>query len=286
MDAVEMVIESRRRPVGSGEVRRLLPWRRRRMVGPFAFLDLLGPDDLPAGTGVDVDAHPHIGLSTLTYLFRGQLVHRDSLGSVSTISAGDVNWMTAGRGVTHTERSPAAERGSRRELHGIQAWVALPDGAEDGAPAFEHAPAATVPLARRGDVTVRVAAGTAWGAESPVSGSSPLVLAEVTLGGSDPVSVEATHAERAVLAVDGTIRLAARTLEPGQLAVLAPGSTPELGGRGRAVLLGGAPVGPRHIWWNFVHSDPDRIDEAKRDWADQRFPVVPDDHDPWVPLPR
>lgn len=286
MDAVESIIEPRRRPVGSGEVRRLLPWRHRRMVGPFAFVDLVGPDDLAPGSGVDVDAHPHIGLSTLTYLFAGELVHRDSIGSVRSITPGDVNWMTAGRGVTHTERSPAATRGSRRTLHGLQTWVALPNGEEDGPPSFEHAPAAAIPHIPSSDVSIRVAAGTAWGETSPVSGSSPLVLAELGLSGREGLSVDATHPERAVLAVEGVIRLDGRVVEPGQLAVLAADSTPHLDGRGRAVLLGGAPVGPRHIWWNFVHSDPDRIEAAKQDWAEQRFPTVPGDHDPSVPLPR
>ncbi len=283
--AVELVIEPRRRPVGAGEVRRLLPFRLRRMVGPFIFADLMGPDDIAAGGGVAIDAHPHIGLSTVTYLFDGRLVHRDSTGAIQTIEPGAVNWMTAGSGVAHTERSHPDDRGASSRLFGLQTWVALPGEAEEIAPSFQHVAAERAPVERFGGSEVRVAVGYGWGHESPVVASSPLVLASIELVDGSPVPVPADHPERAVAAVEGEVALDGHAVEPGRLVVLTPGSTPTLSGRGRAAVLGGEPVGPRHIWWNFVSSDPERIEQAKVDWAAQRFPLVPGDHEPWVPLP-
>jgi redox-sensitive bicupin YhaK (pirin superfamily) len=284
-DVVEMVIEPRTARVGNGTVNRILPFRKRRMVGPFIFADLIGPEDLEPGTGTNVDAHPHIGLSTLTYLFAGRMVHRDSTGAVATIEPGAVNWMTAGGGVTHTERSHPDDLATLRPLHGLQTWVALPHDGEDGPAFFEHTAADVIGEldAPRG---VRLVAGTGWSMESPVKVSSPLVLAELRFTVETPITIDPLHPERAVLAVDGDIRLANVVLRPGQLAVLERGTRPQLTGHGRAMLLGGEPVGNRTIWWNFVHSDPDRIEQAKADWAQQRFPTVPGDHDPWVPLPR
>lgn len=283
--AVELVIEPRTRAVGNGEVLRVLPWSRRRMVGPFIFADLFGPEELAPGRTVDIDAHPHIGLSTLSYLFAGRMVHRDSTGAVQEIRPGEVNWMTAGAGVCHTERSHPDDVGTPRAHHGLQTWVALPGGAEDGPPSFEHADAGSIPADHVGGSAVRVAAGTGWGLASPVSGSSPLVLAEVRLDDGAAVPVAVDHHEVAVLAVDGDVRVADRPLPVAHLAVLEPGARPELRGTGRAMVLGGDPVGDRHIWWNFVHSDRERIESAKADWEAQRFPLVPGDHDPWVPLP-
>ena len=285
-DAISLIIEPRERPVGNGMVHRLLPWRTHRMVGPFIFADHMGPDDMPPGVAVDVDAHPHIGLSTLTYLFEGRLVHRDSTGVVQTIDAGAVNWMTAGGGVTHTERTPAGERHEPRRLHGLQSWIALPLDTEDGAPWFEHHDASTIPFERHDGVTVRVVAGNGWGLQSPVAVSSPLVLAELQLGEHASIVIDDVHPERAVLAVDGPLAVDDHELAQGRLAVLEPGTRPRLAGHGRAVVLGGDPVGLRYIWWNFVHSDRERIEEAKRQWSEQLFPKVPGDHDPWVPLPR
>lgn len=283
-DAVEMVIEPRTRPVGSGEVRRLLPFRRRRMIGPFIFCDLMGPDDLAPGTGMNVDAHPHIGLSTVTYLFEGRAVHRDSLGSVQTIEPGAVNWMTAAAGITHTERSHPDDLPTSRVLHGVQTWVALPTDAEDGRAGFEHCPVHEVPEDVHGEVGVRLAVGSGFGMTAPIVGSSALVLAELFLDDAGIV-VDTSHPERAVVAIDHDLSLGGSTLPAGHLAVLEEGTRPEVHGHGRALLLGGAPVGDRHIWWNFVSSDPERIEAAKDDWTAQRFPTVPDDHDPWVPLP-
>lgn len=283
MTAIEMTIAPRSRPVGSGRVERLLPFRQRRMVGPFIYCDHIGPDDLPPGVGVDVPAHPHIGLSTLTYLFDGSMVHRDSLGSVQPIEAGAVNWMTAGRGVTHTERS--GDRSIARSMHGLQLWVALPDDAENGPPTFDHRPASEIPSLELDGARVRIMAGHGYGATSPVPVSSPLVLAEIRLDGSNPVPLDTTHEERALLVLDGDVRLDGRPLPAGHLSVVAAGTTPWLDGTGTVALLGGEPVGPRFIWWNFVHSDRECIEQAKADWRAQRFPVVPDDHEGWVPLP-
>lgn len=281
--SVTQWIEPRERPVGDGTVRRLLPFRTHRMVGPFTFLDIMGPAVSEPGGGNGVDAHPHIGMSTLTYFLRGRGVHRDSTGAVQTIDAGAVNWMTAGAGVTHTERPHPDDRGRTTETFGVQLWVALPDEAQDGPAFFEHAPASTIPTVEIGSSSVRVAAGTGWGEAAPVSGSSPLVLAELAVRGA--VAVPADHAERAVLALDGRLTLDDRTIEPGHLAVLEPDSTPSVAGEGTAIVLGGEPIGKRHIWWNFVHADPDVIEDAKDRWRRGAFPKVPGDHDVTVPLP-
>ena len=282
--AIELTIEPRNRPVGNGTVRRLLPFRRRRMVGPFIFCDLMGPEQLGSGDAMNVDAHPHIGLSTLTYLTTGRAVHRDSTGAVQTIEAGAVNWMTAGSGVTHTERSHPDDIGATVEMFGIQTWVALPTAAEDEPPRFEHCPAEAVPTANGPGVQLRVVAGTGFGLAAPVTGSSPLALVDMQLTGGSLVFAR-DHPERAVLALSDGLSLGSTQLPAGHMAVLERGATPTLRGRGRAMMLGGEPVGARHIWWNFVHSNPDHIDHAKQQWIDQSFPKVPHDHDPYVPLP-
>ena len=282
--AVELTIDPRERSVGAGTVRRLLPFRARRMVGPFTFLDIMGPEDLVAGRGMDVDAHPHIGLSTLTYLLAGRAVHRDSTGAVQTIDAGAVNWMTAGAGVTHTERSHPDDRAVDHHMFGVQIWVALPTGAEDGPSRFEHCPSGDVPTLAVGDSGIRVAAGSGWGLDAPITGSSPLVMAQVDLG-ETPVEVPAEHPERAVLSLSGDVRIDGHSIDGGSLAVLDRNTRVRLSGAGTALVIGGEPLGTRHIWWNFVHSDRDRIEQAKQEWIDQRFPTVPDDHEVYVPLP-
>ncbi len=282
---IELIVEPRTRPVGNGTVERLLPWRKRRMVGPFIFVDHIGPEEVPPGSGTDIDAHPHIGLSTVTYLFAGRMQHRDSTGAVATIEPGAVNWMTAGAGVAHTERSLDEDRPVARRQHGLQTWVALPDGAEDTAPFFEHHPAESIPVDTVGGVGLRLAAGTGWGLTSPVEVSSPLVLAEIDLGADGVITVDDEHSERAVLALDGDLTVGGQLLGHGALAVLETTARPEVRGSGRAVVLGGEPLGERFIWWNFVHSDREVIEAAKADWSAQTFPRVPGDHDPWVPLP-
>ncbi|MCZ7537121.1 MAG: pirin family protein [Acidimicrobiia bacterium] len=266
-------------------MRRLLPYRARRMVGPFIYADIIGPETLAPGSGIDVDAHPHIGLSTVTYLFDGRIVHRDSIGAVQAIEPGAVNWMTAGSGVTHTERSHSDDRTRSRALHGLQTWVALPTGVEDTEASFQHAAAADIPTDTVGQSSVRVAVGSGWGLDSPVVGSSPLILAQVELHDRDPVPIASELPELGVIALTGDLRVNDDTVTSGQLAVLETSAAATLGGSGTAIVLGGEPVGKRHIWWNFVHSDPDRIEQAKADWTDQRFPLVPGDHEPFVRLP-
>jgi redox-sensitive bicupin YhaK (pirin superfamily) len=282
--AIELVIDPRQRPVGRSTVQRLLPYAKRRMVGPFIFIDRMGPETIAAGEATSIAAHPHIGLSTLTFLFEGQMVHRDSTGAEQTITPGDVNWMTAGAGVTHSERSLPADVATTRRLHGLQLWVALPTELEESAPFFAHVAGSELPADRIGGTSVRILAGTGWAATSPVPVSSPMLLAEVTLAEST-ITIDDHHPERALLALDGDMRIDGSAVRRGQLAVLAPGTTPTLDGTGRVMIFGGDPVGPRHIWWNFVSSDQDRIEDAKQQWADQRFPKVVGDHDEWVPLP-
>ena len=282
--AIEMVIDPRERPVGRGTVRRLLPWRRRRMVGPFVFADVMGPESMGPGQGMDVDAHPHIGLSTVTYLLRGRAVHRDSTGAVQVIEPGAVNWMTAGAGVTHTERSHPDDRPVEVDMFGLQTWVALPVEREQGDARFEHSAAADIPSDSGDGVSLRLAVGTGFGLSAPIAGSSPLVLAELDLRGGS-MRLDADHVERAIISMAGDVYVDGHRLDVVQLVVVRSGSRPVVSGTGTAMLLGGEPVGERHIWWNFVHSDRDVIEEAKTRWERQQFPLVPDDHDPWVPLP-
>lgn len=288
--AVAMVIPPRVRPVGAGEVQRLLPFRLRRMVGPFVFADLMGPDRLEPGQVISIDAHPHIGLATVTYLFEGRLVHRDSTGAVQSIVPGDVNWMTAGSGVSHTERTHPLDVGMARTVHGLQTWVALPLDAEDGPPSFRHAAAAeiptrVVPATGSASATIRVIVGTGFGLRSPVEGASPLILADVDLGSGADVVIPPDHSERALIAVDAALTIDGNRLEAQHLAVLTSGVSAEVSGTGRVIVLGGEPVGDRTIRWNFVHSDPGRIDAAAKAWAAQEFPKVPGDHDPWIEMP-
>ena len=287
-DPIELVIPPRTRPVGEGTVERLLPHAARRMVGPFIYLDLIGPETLPDGMGLDVPVHPHIGLATVTFLTHGAIVHRDSTGAVQRIEPGDVNWMHAGRGVAHSERSPADQRAGESTLAGVQLWVALPEDAEDDEPWFEHHPRSTLPVDTVGDADVQVLAGTAYGLASPARVASPLhyASARFAAGGEMPAP-EAT--ERAVLVLDGDVTLDDGTTqvraERRHLSVLAPGPiTIRTTGSASLVLLGGEPVGPRTISWNFVASDRARIERAEQRWRDDEFPAVPGETER-VPLP-
>ncbi len=254
------------------------------MVGPFIFLDIMGPTKVDADHQLNVDAHPHIGLATMTYLHDGQLTHRDSTGAIQNIEPGAVNWMTAGSGVSHTERT-SVEEGAESALFGVQMWVALPFDQEDGPASFQHCPAAEVPTTERNGVTVRVAAGAVFGEKSPVDVSSPLAFSDLTLTNGH-VKIESSLPERAIVAMDGSISINGALLPAGSLAVLEPGTRPTVSGTGSALLFGGEPVGQRHIWWNFVHSDQEVIDASKQRWVDQQFPLVPNDHEPHVPMPR
>jgi hypothetical protein len=286
---VETVIVPRTRDLGDGfEVRRALPSSRRRMVGPFIFLDQMGPAVFRAGHGLDVRPHPHIGLATVTYLFDGELVHRDSLGTVQAIQPGAVNWMTAGRGIVHSERTPPEERARGGRLFGVQAWVALPRGDEESAPAFLHAAAAALPEIEDRGVRVRLVAGALYGVRSPVTALSDAFYADAAFDAGGQLVVRADHEERAVFVAEGSIDAAGTPCETGQLVVLRPGVEVVLAAAtpARALLLGGEPMdGPRHIAWNFVSSSVERIEQAKADWAAGRFDPVPGETER-IPLPE
>lgn len=275
--------------LGGFKVHRTLPSRTRTMVGPFIFFDQMGPAHLPAGGGIDVRPHPHINLSTVTYLFDGAIDHRDSLGTFATIRPGAVNLMTAGTGIVHSERSPADLRAAGPALSGIQTWLALPDGREEIDPAFEHVPADAMPMIEAGGATARVVMGTLWGRTSPVTAHAPTIYADIALapGGSIPIDPDAD--ERAVYVAEGEASLDGLPLDAMTLYVLKPGIAATLrSARGGRVMLagGGAFATPRHVWWNFVSSSRDRIAQAKSDWTAGRFPMVPDDAEEFIPIPE
>lgn len=284
--SVEQVIEPRRRSIGSDEVDRLLPFRTRRMVGPFVYADLIGPSPLPIGEGVDVPVHPHIGLATVTSLFEGALIHRDSTGAVQRIEPGEVNWMTAGRGVAHSERSPDHERDHESIIAGLQTWVALPVEHEEIEPSFQHVAADDVPERYEQDARVRLSAGTHDGLVAPVGVLSPLVHLTAMLAEGGRWTVPGEHPERGILVVDGDVTLDGVSVAARHLAVLRTGATVEVVATGpaRVVLLGGEPVGERRIAWNFVSSSKERIDAAAAAWRAGDWPGVPGD-DEWVPMP-
>ena len=285
----DLIIEARQHDLGEGFfVRRLLPFRLRRHVGPFVFFDHFGPVDLAPARGMDVRPHPHIGLATLTYLYDGAIRHRDSLGSDQVIRPGDVNWMTAGRGIVHSERTPAPERAAGHRLHGVQTWLALPLPSEDAEPAFYHHDAATLPERERDGVRVRVIAGTAFGMESPVRVYSPTLYVDARFAAGGRLLLTAEHAERAVYPIEGELTLDGVALAPGRMHVLAGTREVELRAAGAAFALicGGAPLdGERVLWWNFVASSHDRIERAKADWQAQRFGRVPGETE-LIPLPE
>ena len=284
---VDTVIVPRSRDIGDFEVRRALPSSRRRMVGPFVFFDQMGPAVLAPGKGLDVRPHPHIGLATVTYLFEGEILHRDSLGSVQPIEPGEVNWMTAGRGIVHSERSDERQRREESPLFGIQVWVALPKEAEETEPAFAHHGADELPVFDDDGARVRLIAGTLAGQRSPVRTFSEMFYADAVLsaGGRLPVSPE--HEERAIYVATGAVEIAGQRFEAGRLLVLHPGDTVMIAApeAARVLLLGGAPMdGPRHIWWNFVSSSRERIQAAAEDWRAGRFDPVPGETE-FIPLP-
>jgi hypothetical protein len=292
--AVEAVVVTRARELVEGfKVRRVLPSVRRRMVGPFIFLDQMGPEVLRDGRGLDVAPHPHIGLATVTYLFEGELLHRDSLGTVQTIRPGEVNWMTAGGGIAHSERTPPeARRGEGSGLFGVQSWVALPLKEEESAPGFAHHDAAELPVVEGEGKRVRLIAGSLYGARSPVRTLSEMFYADATLAPDGALLLPAEHEERAVYVVEGSIEIPPErdVYAAGQLLLLRPGAEVLLrcaaGQAARLMLLGGAPLeGKRHIWWNFVSSSPERIEQAREDWRAGRFAPVPGETGR-IPLPQ
>ncbi len=286
-EAIIRVIDPRSRDLGGFEVRRILPIAKQRMVGPFVFYDHLGPAVFPAGKGIDVRPHPHIGLATVTYLFEGELMHRDSLGFAQQIRPGDVNWMTAGRGIVHSERSSPEARDRDLTLHAIQSWVALPRSHEETEPSFHHYGAETLPSLEIDGVRLRLIAGSAYGKTSPVKVFSPTfyLAAEMPAGAS--LILPSEHEERAVHVAAGAVNVEGRSLKVGQMAVFTAGAeiTFRAEAESRVMLLGGAAMdGERHIWWNFVSSSKDRIEQAKADWKDGRFDAVPGETE-FIPLP-
>ncbi|MGQ0558429.1 MAG: pirin family protein [Sphingosinicella sp.] len=275
--------------LGGFKVHRTLPHRQRTSIGPFVFFDQMGPAAVAAGEGIDVRPHPHINLATVTYLFEGAIDHRDSLGTCHRIEPRAVNLMTAGRGITHSERSPPEARRGGARLAGIQTWLALPQAKEESDPAFEHVAAARLPEIAADGASARVIMGNLWGEQSPVTCHSDTIYADIGLEpvGSIPIDSEAD--ERALYLVEGEARLDGVALEPRKLYVLRPGSAATLRARSRthAMLCGGAPLdGPRHVWWNFVSSRRERIDQAREDWKEGRFALPPDDSEEYIPLPQ
>jgi redox-sensitive bicupin YhaK (pirin superfamily) len=287
--AVELLISARVRDLGGFSVRRVLPSMHRRLVGPFIFFDQMGPARFEPGRGIDVRPHPHIALSTLTYLFEGEILHRDSLGSVQPIRPGDVNWMFAGRGITHSERTGDEVRRAGGSLSGIQCWLAAPSEREEEAPSFEHHPASSIPRVRREGVTLDVVAGTAYGERSPVGALSPMLYVHAQLGAGATLAVDEEHEERALYVAEGAIGCDEHEVSAGTLLVLRPGAKVSVraGEPSRVMLLGGARLaGERHIFWNFVSSSPARLERAKEDWKNGRFPKVPGDEIEFIPLPQ
>jgi len=287
---LETVIIPRAHDVGGFEVRRALPARERQMVGPFIFFDQMGPGEFLTGKGLDVRPHPHIGLSTVTYLFEGEILHRDSLGSAQPIRPGELNWMTAGRGIVHSERTDAALRDRPRRMFGIQSWVALPKDAEETAPAFAHHGAGALPFADDQGVRLRLIAGEGWGLKAPVAVSSPLFYADAVLAPGARLPLPDGHEERGAYVVEGSVEVAGTTFEAGRMLVFRAGDALALaaGGQGaRLLLLGGAAMdGPRYLYWNFVASSRERLEQAKADWREGRFARVPGDEKEFIPLPE
>jgi redox-sensitive bicupin YhaK (pirin superfamily) len=290
-ESLETIVVPRTHDLGGGfEVRRALPHKDRRMVGPFVFLDQMGPHVFHAGEGIDVRPHPHIGLATVTYLLDGQIRHRDSLGTVQDIKPGEVNWMTAGKGIVHSERTGPDVRAAGSNLFGLQCWVALPKAKEECDPAFSHTGSQELPVLDGDGATARIIAGSYFGKTSPVPVQSPLFYVDLALQPGARLTLPAEYPEQALYVVDGTLDLGRDgRFEQGQLLVLKPGATVTLAATenmgARVMLLGGEPMdGPRYLTWNFVSSSSDRIEQAKEDWKAQRFAHVPGETE-FIPLP-
>jgi redox-sensitive bicupin YhaK (pirin superfamily) len=294
VDAIETLIIPRARDLGGFEVRRALPAPARQMVGPFIFFDQAGPAEFVTGQGIDVRPHPHIGLATVTYLFRGEFQHRDSLGTDQVIHPGAVNWMIAGKGVTHSERTSAATRQHPHSLFGIQTWVALPESAEDNAAGFEHAGKGALPFIEAEGVTARLILGSAWGERAPVKVFNEMFYADVELAPGAKVPLPDGHEDRGLYIVSGSITVGGQDFGATQMMVFRPGDRLHVtaGPEGaRLMLLGGETLaGPRFIWWNFVASSRERIEAAKEawragDWEHGRFRLPPGDDGEFIPLP-
>jgi redox-sensitive bicupin YhaK (pirin superfamily) len=288
IDAIDQVIVPRMRDIGDFEVHRALPAAERQMIGPFIFFDRFGPVLMKAGQGMDVRPHPHIGLATVTWLFDGVIFHRDSLGSEQPISPGELNWMTAGRGIVHSERTPALQRASGQNMFGLQSWVALPEKLEETAPAFEHVAEAELPILSDSGRWAKVIAGSAYGVASPVKTLSDLFYIDVRLERGARLALPLEHEERGLYLIAGRIDIAGRVFEPGKLTAFKPKAEAIVTALEAChfMLLGGEPMGgPRHIWWNFVSSSKDKIDAAKEEWRTGKFKIVPGDEKEFIPLP-
>ncbi len=286
VSVIDLLIEPVTKDLGEFTVRRALPDERRQRVGPFIFFDHMGPADFPPGTGVNVRAHPHIGLATITYLFAGEILHRDSLGNVQAIRPGEINWMTAGKGIVHSEKVSDELKASGQHLHGLQTWIALPLGREEIEPRFEHYPADVIPSVDVGGATARVVIGTAYGVSSPVNTESDTLYVEANLEPGAALALPDAE-ELGVYVVDGMIAINEESVAAGVLAVLKNRSTGTVEAKSAAkiMLCGGASLeGDRLIWWNFVSSSRERMELAKRDWRNKRFPEVPGETD-FIPLP-
>lgn len=285
---IDLVIPARSKDLGEGfVVGRILPYAKRRMVGPFIFLDHMGPVTFKPGQGIDVRPHPHIGLSTVTYLFAGEIMHRDSLGFTQAIRPGEINWMTAGRGIVHSERTAPDVRARGGLVHGLQAWVALPDVHEDTAPAFTHYAGGDLLKFEDGGARGVVIAGNAFGLASKVATHSPLFYVDVELDAGAVIALPDNYPERAAYVVHGRVE-SEGIHDAGNLIVFGagPATIAAVDAPARVMLLGGAPVGERHIWWNFVASSEQRLEQAKADWKAGRMTLPPDDDGEFIPLPE
>jgi len=287
---IELVIDSRRRDLGGFEVGRVLPFAQWRMVGPFVFFDHIGPVEMPAGVprSADVRPHPHIGLSTVTYLFAGEMRHQDSVGSDQPIRPGEVNWMTAGRGISHSERFDGPLRDHGGTMHGIQAWVALPQADEETPPAFaHHSGDADLPYYEGSGLKARLIAGEAFGAKAEVKTHSPMFYVHWALDAGATAALPAEYPERAAFVATGAVEVDGTRYDAGRMLVFSAGQTVPITALEPSIvmLLGGEPLGERHLWWNFVSSSKERIEQAKADWKAGRIPLPPHDHDEFIPLP-
>jgi redox-sensitive bicupin YhaK (pirin superfamily) len=294
LDAIETLIVPRARDLGGFEVRRALPAIARQMVGPFIFFDQMGPAEFVTGAGIDVRPHPHIGLATVTYLYRGEFQHRDSLGSNQMIHPGEVNWMIAGRGITHSERTSAGTRNEPHSLFGVQTWVALPENAEETAPAFEHHDRESLPVLEGDGKRARLILGSAYGQRAPAKTFSEMFYLDVALLAEATIPLPDEHEDRGVYVMEGSVEIAGDSFEAGRMMVFRPGDHVALraGERGaRLMLLGGETLGTRYIWWNYVASSMERIEAAKEawrraDWEHGRFRLPPGDDGEFIPLPE
>ena len=283
---IELIVEPKARDLGGLTVRRVLPSRDRQMVGPFIFFDHMGPAEFPPGKGISVRPHPHIGLATVTYLFEGEILHRDNLGFVQPIQPGAVNLMTAGKGIVHSERA-GDDLDTTSRLHGIQSWMALPEDLQEIDPDFVHYPADDLPEFEQDGVTVRVIIGSAFGQCSPVSVHAPMLYLECRMPAGTSLALPDDYDERAAYIVDGDVNIGGDAIGAGRMAVVASGRTVQLEAisDSRVMVIGGTNLGRRHIWWNFVSTSRERMRQAGEDWKAMRFDAIPGDDEEFIPLP-